>query len=135
MSKHPQTGLTPPLLEPASSTPPPYVTVAFQALLAALDQRIREAASEYWARYQASQRPESTPPPADELLTVEKTAALLDVVPQTILGWRQSGILIGYRMGNRVYFKRAEVIAALQAQRIPTRRRQHGRQPAQPKAR
>jgi excisionase family DNA binding protein len=100
-----------------------------------MDQSAKETAIEQWARYQTSQNQEVAAPASDELLTVEKTAHLLNVVPQTVFGWRKAGILTGYRMGHRVYFKRAEVLAALQAQGRPDERHLHARHPDQQEAR
>lgn len=135
MSKHTQRGLAPPNVETAPFTPRPYVAEAFLVLLAAMDRSAKETAIEQWSRYQASQNQEVVAPASDELLTVEKTAELLNVVPQTIFCWRKSGILTGYRMGNRVYFKRSEVLAALQVQSRPDGRRKYARRQYEQKAR
>lgn len=62
----------------------------------------------------------SSPPPAsladEALLTIREAAALLDVTVQTAHDWKRRGLLKYYKMGSRTYFKRAEVLAALQSQ-------------------
>ena len=135
MSKHTQKGLAPQNVEKAPFTPRPNVAEALLVLLTAIDQSVKETAIEQWSRYHTNQNQEVAAPASDELLTVEKTAELLNVVPQTILCWRKSGILTGYRMGNRVYFKRSEVLAALKVQSMPDGRRKYARRQYEQKAR
>lgn len=49
----------------------------------------------------------------EEYLTRHQTAALLDVSLVTIHDWTNKGILLSYRLGNRVYYKRSEIDAAM----------------------
>lgn len=126
---------SPPALEAKSSIPSPYFAEAFASFLAAVDQRARETTIEQWAQLQASNHPGAEAPHHEDLLTVEKTAELLNVVPQTIFSWRKAGILVGYSMGNRVYFKRSEVLAALRIQTAPDGRRKYARRQYEKKAR
>lgn len=135
MSKQPKTDLAQSYNETAPFNPPPYLAKAFLGLLAAIDQNTRETAIEQWSRYHASHNQGANVEVLDELLTAEKTANLLGVVPQTVFCWRKSGILIGYRMGNRVYFKRSEVLAALKVQSTPDGRRKYARRQYEQKAR
>ena len=52
--------------------------------------------------------------PAERLITRDATAKLLGVSLVTIHSWIKSGILVGYRIGNKVRFKENEVYEALQ---------------------
>lgn len=54
---------------------------------------------------------------APDLLTVPEAADLLDVRPQTIHEWKRRGLLTYRKLGRRTYLKRAEVLAAPQAER------------------
>ena len=113
---------------------PPHLVVALAAIMSAVEHTAREAATAQWSllQFENASAPSAT---NDDLLSVEKTAELLDVVPQTVLSWRKSGTLIGYRMGNRVYFKRSEVLAALKVQSTPDGRRKYARRQYEQKAR
>lgn len=48
-----------------------------------------------------------------ELLTREEVAELLKASPTTVYRWTKDGPLSSYGIGNRVYYKRHEVIASL----------------------
>ena len=72
------------------------------------------------------------PGPADagdteKLLTPEQTAELLGVCRQTVFDWAKRGLLIAHRLSRRTFFKRGEVLAALQSQQQPTGRRKYAR--------
>ena len=54
-----------------------------------------------------------TPKEPIELLTREETAELLKVNLTTIWNYTNQGRLIAYKIGNRVYYKRSEVMDAL----------------------
>lgn len=110
------------------------VEAAVATFMSAVVHTAREAATAQWSllQFENASAPSAT---NDDLLSVEKTAELLDVVSQTVLSWRKSGILTGYRMGNRVYFKRSEVLAALKVQSMPDGRRKYARRQYQQKAR
>lgn len=49
----------------------------------------------------------------DELLTREETAKLLKINITTLWNWTRKGKIIAYGIGNRVYYKRGEIIKAL----------------------
>ena len=51
--------------------------------------------------------------PVKELMTRKETAELFDVSLVTIHEWCKSGILKPYKVGNRSYFKRAELMECL----------------------
>lgn len=55
------------------------------------------------------------PSQTDELLSIREAASLLGVTVQTIHFWKKNGALVYYKLGNRSYLKRADVMAALQA--------------------
>ena len=58
--------------------------------------------------------PAAGPPPAEQLLTVREAATLLNVTVQTVHDWKKRGMLKYHKLGSRTYFKRADVLAALQ---------------------
>ena len=49
----------------------------------------------------------------DELLTREETAKLLKVSLTTLWNWTKKGKIPAYGIGNRVYYKRGEIMNAL----------------------
>lgn len=53
-------------------------------------------------------------PQADRLITRDETAKLLGVSLVTLHNWVKANILIAYRVGNKVRFKKNEVLASLQ---------------------
>lgn len=56
-------------------------------------------------------------PPPEQLLTRHETAKQLHVTLPTLRDYTRRGYVQGYRMGNRVLYKRNEVLAALQQMR------------------
>lgn len=56
----------------------------------------------------------SEPPPEERLLTRTETAKELHVTLPTLRRYTREGKVKGYRIGNRVLYKRNEVLAALQ---------------------
>lgn len=50
---------------------------------------------------------------AENYVTRQQAAALLDVSLVTIHDWTNKGIILSYRLGNRVYYKRSEIDAAM----------------------
>lgn len=51
----------------------------------------------------------------EELLTREETAKLLKISITTLWHWTKKNKLIAYGIGNRVYYKRGEIMNALVA--------------------
>lgn len=49
----------------------------------------------------------------DELLTRESTAKLLSISLVTLWSWTRNDILPAYRIGNKVRYKKSEVLTAL----------------------
>lgn len=56
----------------------------------------------------------ASPPPPEELLTRVETAKQLHVTLPTLRDYTRRGYVKGYRMGNRVLYKRNEVMDGLQ---------------------
>lgn len=59
-------------------------------------------------------------PPAPGYLSREATAQLLGVSLPTVADWQKRGLIQGYRLGRRVFFKPAEIELSMVA--IPARR-------------
>ncbi|MGB5981419.1 MAG: helix-turn-helix domain-containing protein [Nonlabens sp.] len=51
---------------------------------------------------------------ADKLLTREQTAELLSISLGTLWSWTRKGILVSYRIGNKIMYKQTEVYASLE---------------------
>jgi excisionase family DNA binding protein len=49
---------------------------------------------------------------ADELLTVQQAAQLLDVCVATVFEWKRRGLIVSTKIGGRTYLKRADLLAA-----------------------
>lgn len=98
-------------------------------VFAELERQSRRAAREEFARLQAEQVDASAEARRnEEPLNVKQAAALLGITPQTAWEWQKRGTLPSYRLGNRIMFRRGEVLAALQAQTQPDGRRKYARQ-------
>jgi len=70
-------------------------------------------------------------PAADELLTVQQAAELLDVCVATVHEWKRRGVLVYRKIGGRAYLNRADVLAAgTQQQRTVKPSRSKGKPPA-----
>jgi excisionase family DNA binding protein len=50
--------------------------------------------------------------PADELLTVQQSAELLDVCVATVHEWKRRGVLPFRKIGGRAYLNKADVLNA-----------------------
>ena len=48
----------------------------------------------------------------EKLMTVEQICAFLNVSKVTIHKWKKQKLLKSYRIGRRIYFKRAELLSA-----------------------
>jgi len=53
------------------------------------------------------------PEPEDKLLTVTETSRLLKIDRTTLWKWTKQGKLKRYGMGNRVYYKKSEVLESI----------------------
>lgn len=50
----------------------------------------------------------------DTLLTPEETAKMLSISLVTLWSWRKKDIIQGHRIGNKVRYKKSEILLALQ---------------------
>lgn len=57
--------------------------------------------------------PISRPPEAEELIKIGEVAKMLGVTTVTIHDWKKKGKLPFYRIANKIYFKKNEVIETL----------------------
>lgn len=99
--------------------------VAYQQLLDDLRALIRHE--------MAQSQPTSTSqqPAADELLTIEQAAALLDVCVATVHEHKRRGLLPYTKIGGRAYVKRFDVLSAgTREQRTVKPSRAKGKPPA-----
>ncbi len=93
-----------------------------------LDQQSRRAAREEYIKLLTEQ--ETTTAEArrnEEPLTVKQAAELLGITAQTAWEWQKRGLLMSHRIGRRIFFRRGEVLAALQAHTHQDGRRKHAR--------
>lgn len=81
--------------------------VAYQQLLDDVRALIRHEMAQAQPTASAAQQPT-----ADELLTVQQAAELLDVCVATVHEWKRRGVLVYRKIGGRVYFNRADVLSA-----------------------
>lgn len=96
--------------------------VAYQQLLDDLRALVRHEL----AQAQPSAAPAG--PAADELLTVQQAAALLDVSVATVHEWKRTGKLAYQKLGGRTYLKRSDLLSA-------GTREQRSSKPSRPKGR
>jgi len=54
----------------------------------------------------------------EELMTRQETATYLKVSLTALWDWNKKGILRNYGIGNRVYYKRSEILQILEKSRI-----------------
>jgi excisionase family DNA binding protein len=111
----------------ANETAPPTVTLGqiLDSYFGQLINDVRAAVREEMGQ----QRPAlaANAGDAEKLLTPEQTAELLGVCRQTVFDWAKRGLLIAHRLSRRTFFKRGEVLSALQSQQQPTGRRKYAR--------
>ncbi len=84
-----------------------------------LEQRIAEVVRKELKAH----GPRDQPTLPDELLSRKAAAAVLGVSLPTLHEYTQRGVLPAYRLGSRVRYKRAELIAALETIRSAGHRR------------
>jgi len=59
-------------------------------------------------------QPKPTKPPDEERpITQEEAIKFLGKSRQTLASWRKKGVIKSYRLGGRIYYKPAELVAAL----------------------
>lgn len=57
--------------------------------------------------------PKQPPIQDDQLIKINEVAKILNVSKVTIFAWKKSGKLPFYRISNKIYFKRNEILEAL----------------------
>ena len=57
--------------------------------------------------------PEPSTPENNNLITRRETAKILGVTLPTVIDWEKKGIITGYRIGNRIRYKEAEILEAV----------------------
>lgn len=51
---------------------------------------------------------------AEKPISQQDAIKFLDKSRQTLIAWRKKGIIKGYRLGGRVYYKTSELVSALE---------------------
>ena len=72
-------------------------------ILTGVDSKLKE----FFDKYNPSTKDEA------ELLTVDETIEFLKCSKQALWNWRKNGILPSYRLGNRVYYKKKDIMSKL----------------------
>lgn len=117
-------------LEASSQQPtsPPKWAEVLTPLFEQIDQHSRRAAREEYIKLLAEQETTTTEARRnEETLTVKQAAELLGITAQTAWEWQKRKLLISYRIGRRIFFRRGEVLAALQAHTHQDGRRKYAR--------
>ena len=121
----------PQLTSEASPSPPispPKWAEVLTPLFEQIDQYSRRAAREEYIKLLAEQETTTAETRRnEETLTVKQAAELLCITPQTAWEWQKRKLLISYRIGRRIFFRRGEVLAALQAHTHQDGRRKYAR--------
>lgn len=53
------------------------------------------------------------PDPSADFITRQETAEILNVSLSTLLNWRKAGIITAYRIGNKIRYKKSEILDSL----------------------
>ena len=64
-----------------------------------------------------AEKPTPQQPEQDELIKVSQACELLNVSSVTIHAWKKAGLIPFYRISNKVYFKKNELIDSLKKAR------------------
>jgi len=51
--------------------------------------------------------------PSSDFITRQETAEILNVSLSTLLNWRKAGIITAYRIGNKIRYKKSEILDSL----------------------
>lgn len=101
---------------------------ALAPIIAFLDQRTRQLVKEELQFLTHKEANCGSRPSNNQLLTVQQAADMLNVKPQTVYVWIQSGRLPAHRIGSRgVRLQHSQVQATLQALTQPDGRRKYAR--------
>jgi len=82
-----------------------FVAMPIEELLELIEERIFKGFETY------NKKP--VPIPTDELLNVEEACTYLRVSKVTIHKWKKKRLIVSYRIGRRIYFKKHEMLKAL----------------------
>lgn len=121
-------------LQPLAATPQvaDFLTPFFEEIDRRVDRRVVEAVE----RALAQKAAETAEQEKNEILLNDRqTADLLGVKPKTVHVWKQKGILPSHRLGGRIFYKRGEVLAALDSQTQADGRRKYARRGTNEKGR
>ena len=109
-----------------SITPLDYFAgLALQALVAKYPDSVTTNAEQAYAQAHAMLRvrggEQAGPAPEvdSELLNAREAAAIFGVTVGGLLKWTKEGILLSYRIGGKIYYKKHEMMAAVKP-RIPS---------------
>jgi len=53
------------------------------------------------------------PDPSADFITRQETSKILNVSLSTLLNWRKAGIITAYRIGNKIRYKKSEILDSL----------------------
>lgn len=104
-----------------------FLTPFFEEIDRRVDRRVVEAVDRALAQKAADTAEQVK---NEELLNDLQAAELLGVKRKTVHSWKQKGILPSHRLGGRVFYKRGEVLAALESHTQPDGRRKYARRAA-----
>ena len=88
-----------------SASPTMFVAMPLTELLDLIEERIFKGFEKY------NKKP--APIQTDELLNVEEACKLLGVSKVTIHKWKKKKLIVSYRIGRRIYFKKHELVKSL----------------------
>lgn len=88
-----------------SGNPTMFVAIPMEELLELIEERIFKGLEKY--------NKKSSPIQTDELLNVEEACEFLCVSKVTIHKWKKKKLIVSYRIGRRIYFKKHELIKSL----------------------
>jgi hypothetical protein len=106
------------------STGADFLAPFFDEIARRVDRRVDEAVARALAQKasEAAEKEEN-----EELLNDQQTAEILGVKRKTVHVWKQKRLLPYHQLGGRIFYKRGEVLAALEASTQPDGRRKYAR--------
>jgi hypothetical protein len=101
-----------------------------------IDRRVDRRVAEMVAQALAQKAAETAEQEKNEqLLNDQQTAEILGVKRKTVHVWKQKHLLPYHQLGGRIFYKRGEVLAALEASTQPDGRRKYARRTTTQKSR
>ena len=88
-----------------SGNPTMFVAMPMEELLELIEEKI----------FNGLQKFNKIPQPiqTEELMSIDETCTFLRVSKVTIHKWKKQKLIVSYRIGRRVYFKKQELIKAM----------------------